>query len=578
MARIDLNDQKQVRALNRAAENFSEVPTSPVRFVDRVVGFINPRKGAERVRDRYLALHIERSLKDIEVRAAYKSADKNRLNAGWKSDSLDINAHLKADLTTIRNRSRSLLRNNPHAAQAINAFTNYVIGVGFELQMQVQKMGENSKGEPILVPMELWNNYVEDTFNDWAEDVNIQSSESCPDHFKDAQGLWFRKLFEDGEVFVHRAIDMSHPVVPMTLEFIEPEALNTSLTKNAATGNPIIMGVEVEAGSLRPVAYWVYACRTPSNYYCKDNKSLRIPAKNMSHSFMKLRPRQTRGLPWMFAVEQNFYDLDEYTEAELIGNKIAACLSVFFMGASSVGNAGLDNPNGASATDGDGNVITDLQPGMIGYLPRASDMKVVSPQKPGATFKPFTRYIQQKIFGGIYGGISYTGATRDTEGVTFASGRMSQQADYQVYRAIQKVVGRKFCSWTVFRPWMDLAVLNGVVTAPGYFDKTPGKRFWQRHEWMPGGWNWGINPLQEVNASITSMRAGITTLDDECANLGHDARSQLIKKSRIDRLAEDLGVTLSSDAAVGNISRKGEAPPIMDDEGNPIEEEPTDDT
>jgi capsid protein len=81
---------------------------------------------------------------------------------------------------------------------------------------------------------------------------------------------------------------------------------------------------------------------------------------------------------------------------------------------------------------------------------------------------------------------------------------------------------------------------------------------------MPSGWNWGINPLQEVQAARESMRSGITTLADECAWHGFDWKTQLRKMAKINRECKRLGVTIEADAAIGTISRKGDAPAITD--------------
>jgi len=544
--------------LNREAGLLPSLPTPSI--ADRIVGVFSPKRMVNRVGQRYAAHFMDQEYRNYAQRLAYKAAEFNRLNKNWDATNPGINQILKTELKTMRTRSRWLNRNNPNAVSAVNAFINYVVGTGFDLQMQVAKAVQDPEsGEVTMQLMEGFNDFVEDQFNEWAKDVDIQVSATSPAHFVDDQELALRKWIEDGETFIHLAVDRSHPVVPLRLEFIEPEALDESIQEY--NGNPVIMGVELDKNSWRPVAYWMYTARSQSseNYFIKNN-SVRVPAERMIHLFRRLRPRQVRGVPFTATVSQRFFDLDAYTDAELVGNKIAACLSVFIAGPKT---GGMATPNGAQPTDANGNTIADLEPGLVGTIPDGSSVNVVSPQKPGATFDMFTKFHLKGISGGMQRGLSYTTMTRDTAGVTFAGGRIAQLQDFQGFRPMQQFFARKFCS-PVFREWMDLFVMSGGAVAPGYFQPKPGRSFWQRHEWMPGGWSYGVNPKQEVGAAKDSMNAGITTLADECAQLGYDWKTQLRKKHRVDREAERLGVTVNSDAAVGNISRKGDAPDVED--------------
>jgi capsid protein len=130
--------------------------------------------------------------------------------------------------------------------------------------------------------------------------------------------------------------------------------------------------------------------------------------------------------------------------------------------------------------------------------------------------------------------------TRDTTGQTFAGGRLSQQMDYQAFRPFQEFVARKFCS-PIYRRWLQTAILDGVIIAPGYW-KTPS--FWQRHQWLQPSWSKGINPTQDVSASISSMEAGLTTLADECGFAGRDWKEQLRIARKIKAVADQYGLTL----------------------------------
>jgi lambda family phage portal protein len=510
-----------------------------IGIVDRVIGAFNPaalvRRGQNRLAEFYVNQHLKR--------AAYKSAETNRLNEHWSSSNEDVNLILARELDKMRSRSRWLLRNNPHAMGMMNAYISHIVATGLTLQCRVARniQTTDQDGNSILeaVEMDAWNDYVEAQFNQWAEFADARSTELLPESFIDDQELFLRRLIEDGEVFVYLGTDTSLPGVPLRLMFIEPDSLDLSVTSHG--GNPVVMGVELDERTYRPIAYHVKQGTTEAGLFQGPGKTVRIDANRMLHVFKRLRPKQVRGIPHLAVVMQKFFDLDEWTDAELLGNKIAACFGVIIEMPNGDGTPAALTPEDASkAKDAEGNPLSTIEPGMIGYMPEGARVNVVSPQKPGATFEMFAKYQLKSIGAGTLGGISYPAMTRDTSGQTFAGGRLAQQMDYQAFRPFQDFIARKFCI-PVYRRWLAMAVLSRAVIAPGYFENP---RFWEAAEFMPPGWSRGINPLQDANASIASMEAGITTLAEECAFNGKDWKRQLRLAGKIKRMADSLGLTL----------------------------------
>lgn len=508
---------------------------------DRFVGVFRPQHLVQRAQAKLVSHIIESESK----RAQFKAAETNRLNDNWRASGGDINQFLRTELRTMRNRSRWLVRNNPHAAATMNAYVGYVIGRGMEPQATV---AEDPSGAAPDERFDEWNEKAEALFAMWARSCDVSGSTLAPESFADCQDLFLRKVVEDGETFVHFVVDRSNPVVPLGLEFIEPESLDESVTN--WNGNPVDMGVELDKRTHRPVAYHVVG---GTNSYQDVGDRRRIPASRMLHAFKRHRPHQHRGYPGMAAVAQKFFQLDEFVDAELIANKIGACFSVFVTSPPGAGQQDiLNTQNGV--TDSDGNTLSTVQPGIIGHLPNGASVNMLQPQRPGATFGMFTEYILRTMGAGAVGGISYEAISRDTSKSTYASGRMSQQMDYQTYRAVQDWVKRKLCA-PVWRKFVDLAILEGRLEAPTFYDVgIENKEFWLRHEWIPAGWPTGINPVQETAAARESMRAGLTTLAQECAQYGRDWKSNLRMISRIQKMAEDLGIVLTSDGATPTVN------------------------
>lgn len=533
-------------------------------FFDRILGAVNPGALIRRGQNRLANLYVHEHLK----RAAYKSAETTRLNEHWSSSNEEINSILYRELDKMRARSRWLLRNNPHAMGMMNAYVSHIIATGLTLQCRVARtiQATGPDGNPILESLEMdaWNDYVEAKFNEWAEFADARSTELLPESFLDDQELFLRRLIEDGEVFVYLGTDTSLPAAPLRLMFIEPDSLDLSLTTH--NGHPVVMGVELDEKTFRPLAYHIMQGTTEAGYYPTQGKTIRIDANRMLHVFKRLRPKQVRGIPHMAVVMQKFFDLDDWTDAELLGNKIAACFGVIIEMPNADGTPGaLGEEDSSKTVDAQGNALTTVEPGMIGYMPEGAKVNVLSPQKPGATFDMFAKYNLKSIGAGTLGGISYPAMTRDTSGQTFAGGRLSQNMDFQAFRPFQEFISRKFCV-PVYRRWLSMAVLSRTVIAPGYFENP---RFWEACEFMPPGWAHGVNPLQEIEASIKSMEAGITTLADETAFNGKDWKRQVRMAGKIKRMVDGEGLVLQG---VNKAAQEMSAAkmPALDPEGSEL--------
>jgi lambda family phage portal protein len=465
------------------------------------------------------------------MKRSWKGGTVDRLSENFPITNEDINVLLQRQLTYLRARARYVVRNTPYGQAAVNTIVNYVVGVGFDLQMDLRRFRRGPNG-PERMDMTAFNDFIQDLWADWSTSVNVQASDSAPDHLYDVQEMIMRNWFTDGEFFIHMPLDRSRDVVPMGLELVDADSIGCMHSE--WQGNPIVMGVELDKRSWKPVAYWCYQTADTHPSYPTKMHAARIPAEEMIHVYTRILPRQIRGVPFMASVLNKVFNLEDYDNAVMVQSKIATMLSAFVIGGDpksilKYGAAGDTTSSSGFPVDSDGNVIANLAPGLIGWLPEGHDMKVTSPTSPHTSYNEFLHTQSSAIGAGIEVGLSYTALTRDTSGTTFASGRHAENMDMQGWRRMQGKFSRKAMS-PVFRRWMDLAVLSGAVDLSGYeVDPRP----WQRHHWMPGGWDRGINPLQTAQASEKWMSLGISTLADECSMLGLDWKGQVRKAVEI---------------------------------------------
>ena len=550
-----------------AVQNLHNMPT--MSFADRLRTIWNPRWPAERAYAQFMLDYV------MQQRSQYKAAQSNRLNQNWNASGEHINKILSRELPTMRARSRYLYRNTPLGTGAMNAFIGYVIGTGITCMSTIysEQIGTGDDGEPTIVRLddEVANDQLDDQFESWQVNVDVTAPVNNPRNMTSMQILALRSLITDGEVFARFIYAKRGDVVPMWIELIPPESLAMDVSEGL-NKNKVLMGIELD-GTGRPVAYWIKTADIMGN-----TKNSRIPAEDMIHFFPIMQAGQLRGVPFAHSVLQKIQNLDDFENAELIACKIAACFSVFFTRARGQTPGGdLLRGNDAQIKDTDGNKVSTVQPGMIMSIPEGADVKFAQPQKPGVTFDMFTKHGQRLVGSGYEYGLSYQMLTRDTSGTTYAGGRLSRQMDFQTFRQLIAFFNQGF-NRPIRTKWMDVGVSTGKIDAPGYFQKQKNREHWSRHDWIAAGWEYAVNPEQDVAASRDACRAGFSNLAEENALRGRDWRVVFRMAKKIKRVAASFGLTFTSDAEIPITTGKPEPAPdpaaaSTAEEGNTNEEQ-----
>ena len=103
----------------------------------------------------------------------------------------------------------------------------------------------------------------------------------------------------------------------------------------------------------------------------------RVPATEVLHVYKPIRAGQFRGQPWLTSVIAKLYELEQYTDAEIVRKKLAAMITGF------ITQASPDNPiippdqyqNGPGQTE-PGTQISKLEPGTFQVLNFGEEVSV----------------------------------------------------------------------------------------------------------------------------------------------------------------------------------------------------------
>lgn len=467
-----------------------------MNFLDKTISFFNPELGLKRARAR-AAFNVIRS---------YDAASKTRRTESWKATGADANKEALAALTTLRNRSREQVRNNVYARRIVQAISNNVIGTGIvPTPMDVSRAAEKR---------------IMKTWNEWAGRRNCDYDGLL--NFYGIQRLVVRTIVESGECLVVRR-KVKDEKSPLRIQVLEPDFLdsvkNVPKTKE---GGSIIQGVEFGADGTRK-GYWMFKSHPGAGTGAVMTSEF-VKEEDVCHIFFVERPGQFRGIPWLSASMTRLKDFDDYEDAELVRQKIAACFTVFVQDMNP--DASLDGGN-AEAVD----LASRVEPGIIEMLPPGKSVSFAQPPMTNG-YESYSRKILQGIAAGM--GITYEAMTGDLTGVNFSSGRMGWLEQ-----------DRNFTDWqeNMVIPMLCDRVWDWFLNAFAILGKTKEGTI---ASWTPPRRQM-IDPVKETNALNLMVRNGFSSYSEAVRQLGYDPDDVMDEIQSDFAKFDEKGLILDSD-------------------------------
>ena len=463
-------------------------------WIDRVTAPIAPRWTLKRQRARAAMDLLQRH---------YEAAAIGRRTQGWRQTNSDANAAIAPVLGTIRERARDLVRNNPYAASALSTIADHAIGWG-------------------IVPKS--NKRATTAWKQWGETTDCDADGRHD--FYGLQKLVKRTVVESGEILVRRRFRRLTDgfAIPMQLQVLDPDFLDTSKDTMLGGGERLIInGVEFD-GIGRRVAYWLFKDH-PGSGFAGSLTSQRVPASEVIHVFRPDRPGQVRGLSWFAPVLLRFKDFDEYEDATLMKQKIAACLAVIKSGSDSAG-VGLGTVDSSTTPQ-----VDSLEPGAILDLGPDQTVQVVNPPRVDE-YDTYATAVLRAIATGL--GVTYEDLTGDYKEMPFSAARMSRIRHWaRVEDWRWRIIIPQFCepSWRWFAEAAQIMGLVGDDTAV---------------EWSapPAPM---VDPVNEGLAIQRNVRSGIQSLSDALRERGMDPKAVFAEMADDNKELDRLGIILDSD-------------------------------
>jgi len=260
------------------------------------------------------------------------------------------------------------------------------------------------------------------------------------------------------------------------------------------------------------------------------------------HAFEPDRAGQSRGRPLLTPVMAQFKNVDRYVQAELkaaLVNALVAMVIKTPMSHDQVIELFSEDPKEYIKARANNEV--SLTSGGIASLFPGDEMQSFIPARPAAAFGSFLENCYRLI--GLPFGLPIELLLKDFSKTNYSSARAALLEAWRSFWRRRDAFGMAWMD-----PWVDLwaeeqvnaGTLAGGEITPAEFYQF--RRSLLRNRWVGGGRGW-IDPLKEAQAARERMEAGISTLEDECAEQGKDWREVLEQQAVEKDERKRLGLT-----------------------------------
>jgi lambda family phage portal protein len=453
------------------------------------------------------------ALDAMEARLRYDGARATRRTRGWNAPPTSANVETRADLRTLRARSRDLIRNNPYASAGLDILVSYQVGTGITAQSQTGDAALDRQANDLW---EAWGRHADATGR---HDINALMAQVARTRAESGEALVLLRTLP-GPEWRSRGTP-----VPLVLHVMEPDHLDGLAGILPSSG--IEQGVELDSHG-RPIAYHIQFDH-PGDTFASSN-IFRIPAEAMLHIYRQDRPGQVRGVPDLAPVMTRLRMLDEYEDAALMQALSQACVAAFVTSSADAGTGPLEAP-----PSGDTSGLKSLSPGMVERLLPGESVEFLTPTGSGP-FAEFARHQLRAIAAGF--GLTYDLLTGDLSQANYSSLRAGRLAFRRRLEAAQ---------WLLLIPRFCQPVWDAFIAAAQSVGALPPRPGPWPVEWSPPRFEM-VDPLKDTMAIRLQLRLGLMTWGQAVAEMGWDAKRQAASLAEWNATFDELGLILDGDA------------------------------
>ena len=470
----------------------------------------------------------------------------------WRPGLRSADADWLGDREEVISRSRDVGRNEGVGASASMRAINSAVGFRWDF---TSKPNWKALGISYEAASEL-GAQIDALWEQTAYSIHFLTDAERMQTFGGQLRLSGAHIFNDGEMLgVIEWADDEPTRFRTRLRIVDPDRLSNpnglpddSLLEN---GNTVRGGVEKNAAGV-PVAYWIRE-RHPAdiganpgmNWKRWPRYSTNLGRPCVLHAFDCLRAGQTRGVTRFASVLKLFKSFSTFTDKTIE----AAAVNALFLGfvKSNAGPSAMkegfegDELAAFAAEREDYYAENPVEVDGVRFpvLGPDDDVTMQTASRDTTGFDSFTRAILRLIAAAL--GVTYEELSMDFSQTNYSSARAALLVAWKETLALRGLIEQQI-AWPFFAAWLEEAFDNGSLQipagAPDFYDAIDA---YVEGRWRGPG-RGHIDPTKEIVAAAARMEAGITTLEDECAEYdGSDWAEKLEQQARIEMRRRELG-------------------------------------
>lgn len=488
--------------------------------------------------------HRGQPLKTEAAGSRFEGARFNRLMMDWVTSTFGSTNPMPWELATLRDRSQERVENDPIAASIPQTISVNAVGSGLQLQsrMRAEVLGiSEEKAEEL-------QRVAEDIFDLWRPWADAAGRLD----FDEMQTMVLERTVVDGEILVNLPV-LTSPTDERGLMLrplgraLELVAADRLATPSGYANKGVFQGVELGEERREPQRYWVRKVpKLIGDLEIPQTEFVGIPARDgqgrpmILHIFPSQLPGQVRGKPSFAPVLKYFKNMGDSLEAEVVAQKVAACLSAVITRNQDQMSI---SPLPTTTDPLTGKKLTKLEPGMVPTLAVGEDIKLIDFKRGGETFAVFLTMIL-RVLGNAFG-LPYESLLKDFSKTNYSSARAALLEAWRIYMFKRTWLARKFCQ-PVYALVLEEAYLRGRFPVQDFYAQ---QAEYCRAAWLGPGRGW-VDPVKEIVAAKLEEDYDYATLADQCAAQGRDWEDVLKQKSRENKRRQALGLPIAKAAQV----------------------------
>lgn len=423
----------------------------------------------------------------------------------WWPFARDAAADTLRHLPLQRAASRELARSNPIACGAINTVVDRVVGTGLAFVASPNRAVLGWSADQVAE----WKAGIQADFSLWSDDAQACDIAGAQT-FYEAQATVLRGVKESGDIFTLLPTAERTAMRPYGLRFQLIEADRVGNPSGAFDTADMAGGIRF-AQSGKPQAAHIYN-HHPGAAYTMGNRLAGTwvdftgasGRRRLLHHYIKLRPGQPRGVPYLAPVVDLIKQIGRFTDAEVNAAVLNSYFTAFVRTTAPAGPPLWDGENAPSS--GEKSPAIAIGHGTVLALAKDESIDFADPKRPNQNAEPFIHAMAGLI--GMALGIPRELLLKQFNS-SYSASKAALLDGWIRFRNERFWLGNAFCQ-PIFETWMAEAVFLGRVQAPGFFSDPLLRWAYTRAAW-PGDSMGSINPKDEVAAYTAAIDARLMT-------------------------------------------------------------------